>query len=156
MFISEAWAQSAGGGGGDILTTMFPLLLIFAVFYFLIIRPSQKKQKDHREMLAAIRRGDKVVTGGGIFGTVTKVVSDDEVQVEISDGIRVKIARATLASVMSKTEPVKEKAKDKDKDKESDKEDEEQKPKAANDSEASDKGEKKEGASLLSRLTGKD
>ena len=111
-------------------------------------------------MLAAIRRGDKVVTGGGIFGTVTKVVSDDEVQVEISEGVRVKIARATLASVMSKTEPVKEKAKDKDKDKdkdkESDKEDEEQKPKSANDSEASDKDEKKEGASLLSRLTGKD
>ena len=150
MFISEAWAQSAGGGGGDIMTTMFPLLLIFAVFYFLIIRPSQKKQKEHREMLAAIRRGDKVVTGGGIFGTVTKVVSDDEVQVEISDGVRVKIARATLASVVSKTEPVK------DKDKRSDKEGEEQKPKAANDTEASDKGEKKEGVSLLSRLTGKD
>ena len=64
MFISEAWAQGGGGGGGDILTTMFPLLLIFAVFYFLIIRPSQKKQKDHREMLPALRRGDKVVTGG--------------------------------------------------------------------------------------------
>ena len=154
MFISEAWAQSAGGGGGDIMTTMFPLLLIFAVFYFLIIRPSQKKQKEHREMLAAIRRGDKVVTGGGIFGTVTKVVSDDEVQVEISDGVRVKIARATLASVVSKTEPVKEKAKDKDK--RPDKEGEEQKPKAANDTEASDKDEKKEGSSLLSRLTGKD
>ena len=154
MFISEAWAQSAGGGGGDILTTMFPLLLIFAVFYFLIIRPSQKKQKEHREMLAAIRRGDKVVTGGGIFGTVTKVVSDDEVQVEISDGVRVKIARATLASVVSKTEPVKEKAKDKDK--RSDKEGEEQKPKAANDTVASDKDEKKEGSSLLSRFTGKD
>ncbi|MEC8138475.1 MAG: preprotein translocase subunit YajC [Pseudomonadota bacterium] len=154
MFISEAWAQSAGGGGGDIMTTMFPLLLIFAVFYFLIIRPSQKKQKEHREMLAAIRRGDKVVTGGGIFGTVTKVVSDDEVQVEISDGVRVKIARATLASVVSKTEPVGEKAKDKDK--KSNKEGEEQKPKAANDTEASDKDEKKEGVSLLSRLTGKD
>ena len=136
------------------MTTMFPLLLIFAVFYFLIIRPSQKKQKEHREMLAAIRRGDKVVTGGGIFETVTKVVSDDEVQVEISDGVRVKIARATLASVVSKTEPVKEKAKDKDK--RSDKEGEEQKPKAANDTEASDKDEKKEGVSLLSRLTGKD
>ena len=98
-------------------------------------------------MLAAIRRGDKVVTGGGIFGTVTKVVSDDEVQVEISDGVRVKIARATLASVVSKTEPVREKAKDKDK--KSDKEGEEQKPKAANDTEASDKDEKKEGVSLL-------
>ena len=99
-------------------------------------------------MLAALRRGDKVVTGGGIFGTVTKVISDDEVQVEISDGIKVKIARATLTNVMSKTEPVKEKSKDKD--------EEEEKPKAANDSGASDKSEKKEGSSLLGRLTGKD
>ena len=148
MFISEAWAQGGGGGGGDILTTMFPLLLIFAVFYFLIIRPSQKKQKDHREMLAALRRGDKVVTGGGIFGTVTKVISDDEVQVEIADGIKVKIARATLTNVMSKTEPVKDKPKDKD--------EEEKKPKEANDPNASDKSEKKEGSSLLGRLTGKD
>jgi preprotein translocase subunit YajC len=123
-------------------------LLIFAVFYFLIIRPSQKKQKEHREMLAALRRGDKVVTGGGIFGTVTKVISDDEVQVEISDGIKVKIARATLTNVMSKTEPVKDKPKDKDENKE-----EKEKEKKTEDS---DIGEKKEGSSLLGRLTGKN
>ena len=105
-------------------------------------------------MLAALRRGDKVVTGGGIFGTVTKVISDDEVQVEIADGIKVKIARATLTNVMSKTEPVKDKPKDKDKDK--GKDEEEKKPKEANDPDVSDKNEKKEGSSLLGRLTGKD
>jgi preprotein translocase subunit YajC len=79
---------------------MFPLLLIFAVFYFLLIRPQQKKMKEHREMLVAVRRGDKVVTGGGIIGTVSKVISDDEIQVEIAEGVKVKIARSTLASVM--------------------------------------------------------
>ncbi len=150
MFISEAWAQGAGGaGGGDIFSMMFPLILIFAVFYFLLIRPQQKKVKEHREMLGAVRRGDKVVTGGGIIGTVAKVISDDELQVEIAEGVKVKIARATIASVMSKTEPVKEKeasAKS------------EKKPEPANDAgdRADKKDEKKEGASLISRLTGKD
>ena len=149
MFISEAWAQGAGGaGGGDIFSMMFPLILIFAVFYFLLIRPQQKKVKEHREMLGAVRRGDKVVTGG-IIGTVAKVISDDELQVEIAEGVKVKVARATIASVMSKTEPVKEKeasAKS------------EKKPEPANDAgdQADKKDEKKEGASLISRLTGKD
>ena len=144
MLVSEAWAQGAGGaGGGDIFTMMFPLVLIFAVFYFLLIRPQQKKMKEHREMLAAVRRGDKVVTGGGIIATVAKVVSDDELQVEIAEGVKVKIARSTLASVMSKTEPIKEPEK-------------KEKPQAANDEAGKDNEEKKEGASLLSRLTGKD
>jgi len=133
MLISEAWAQGAGGGGGDIFSMMFPLLLIFAVFYFLLIRPQQKKMKEHREM--------KVVTGGGIIGTVAKVISDDEVQVEIAEGVKVKIARATLASVMSKTEPVKDSGETK-------------KPEAANDSGGTEV--KKEGGSLLGRLMGKD
>ncbi len=142
MLISEAWAQGAGGaGGGEFF--WFPLVLIFAVFYFLLIRPQQKKMKEHREMLAAVRRGDKVVTGGGIIGTIAKVVSDDELQVEIAEGVKVKIARSTLASVMSKTEPVKEPEK-------------KEKPQAANDSAGKDKEYKKEGASLLNRLTGKD
>ena len=141
MLISEAWAQGAGGGGGDIFSMMFPLLLIFAVFYFLLIRPQQKKMKEHREMLVAVRRGDKVVTGGGIIGTVSKVISDDEIQVEIAEGVKVKIARSTLASVMSKTEPVKDSGETK-------------KPEAANDSDGRE--EKKEGGSLLGRLMGKD
>ena len=143
MLISEAWAQGAGGaGGGDIFSMMFPLVLIFAVFYFLLIRPQQKKMKDHREMLAAVRRGDKVVTGGGIIGTVAKVVSDDELQVEIAEGVKVKISRSTLASVMSKTEPLKEPEK-------------KEKSRAVNDEAGKDKEDKKEGSSLLNRLTGK-
>ncbi len=143
MLISEAWAQGAGGaGGGDIFSMMFPLVLIFAVFYFLLIRPQQKKMKDHREMLAAVRRGDKVVTGGGIIGTVAKVTSDDELQVEIAEGVKVKISRSTLASVMSKTEPLKEPEK-------------KEKPQAINDEAGKDKEDKKEGSSLLNRLTGK-
>ena len=143
MLISEAWAQGAGGaGGGDIFSMMFPLVLIFAVFYFLLIRPQQKKMKDHREMLAAVRRGDKVVTGGGIIGTVAKVTSDDELQVEIAEGVKVKISRSTLASVMSKTEPLREPEK-------------KEKPQANNDEAGKDNEEKKEGSSLLNRLTGK-
>ena len=143
MLISEAWAQGAGGaGGGDIFSMMFPLVLIFAVFYFLLIRPQQKKMKDHREMLAAVRRGDKVVTGGGIIGTVAKVTSDDELQVEIAEGVKVKISRSTLASVMSKTEPLKEPEK-------------KEKPQANNDDAGKDKEDKKEGSSLFNRLTGK-
>ena len=143
MLISEAWAQGAGGaGGGDIFSMMFPLVLIFAVFYFLLIRPQQKKMKDHREMLAAVRRGDKVVTGGGIIGTVAKVTSDDELQVEIAEGVKVKISRSTLASVMSKTEPLREPEK-------------KEKPQANNDEAGKDKEDKKEGSSLLNRLTGK-
>ena len=96
-------------------------------------------------MLVAVRRGDKVVTGGGIIGTVAKVLSDDEVQVEIAEGVKVKIARSTLASVMSKTEPVKDSGETK-------------KPEAANDSGGTEdkKEEKKEGGSLLGRLMGKD
>ena len=143
MLISEAWAQGAGGaGGGDIFSMMFPLVLIFAVFYFLLIRPQQKKMKDHREMLAAVRRGDKVVTGGGIIGTVAKVTSDDELQVEIAEGVKVKISRSTLASVMSKTEPLREPEK-------------KEKPQADNDEAGKDKEDKKEGSRLLNRLTGK-
>jgi preprotein translocase subunit YajC len=83
-----------------------PLILIFIVFYFLLIRPQQKKMKAHKTMLGAIRRGDKVVTGGGIFGTVTKVIDDDDVTVEIADGVKVRVQRSLVSAVMSKTEPV--------------------------------------------------
>lgn len=107
MFISEAWAQSAGGvaGGADLFSTFLPLILIFAVFYFLLIRPQQKKQKEHQAKLAAVRRGDKVLTGGGFYGTVTKVVDDNEIQVELAEGVKVKAATNTLLDVISKTEP---------------------------------------------------
>ncbi|MCG8545484.1 MAG: preprotein translocase subunit YajC [Alphaproteobacteria bacterium] len=106
MFISTAWAQGGGGAGGGLLEAMIPLVLIFAVFYFLLIRPQQKKAKAHREMLAAVRRGDRVITGGGIYGTVTKVVNDSEVVVQIADAVKVRVARGMISEVLSKTEPV--------------------------------------------------
>jgi preprotein translocase subunit YajC len=114
MFISQAFAQSAGGapGGAGMLTSFLPLILIFVVFYFLLIRPQQKKQKEHKAMLAAVRRGDKIVTAGGIIGTVSKVIGDDELSVEIAEGVKVKVARSMVSTVLSKTEPAKSDAKD--------------------------------------------
>ena len=84
---------------------MLPLVLIFVVFYFLLIRPQQKKMKSHRALVQGLRRGDRVVTGGGLIGTVSKVVSDNELQVEISDGVRVKVVRQTIQDVLTKPEP---------------------------------------------------
>lgn len=104
MLISPAYAQTAGGTGFD-LVSLAPLLLIFVVFYFLLIRPQQQKMKAHRALLGAIRRNDRVLTGGGIIGVVTKVVSDGELIVEIAEGVRVRVARATITDVLSKTEP---------------------------------------------------
>jgi preprotein translocase subunit YajC len=107
MWISPAYAQAAGGGmGGFDIVSLLPLVLIFVVFYFLLIRPQQQKMKAHRAMLSAIRRNDRVLTGGGIIGTVTKVVSDGELIVEIAEGVRVRVARGTIAEVLSRTEPV--------------------------------------------------
>jgi preprotein translocase subunit YajC len=98
-----------------------PMVLVLVVFYFLMIRPQQQKAKDHRTMLAALRRGDRVVTGGGIVGTVAKVVSNDEVLVDIAEGTRVRVLRSTITSVLAKTEPVAAKGdKDKDGDKDGD------------------------------------
>jgi preprotein translocase subunit YajC len=110
MFVSPAYALSAGGGGSG-FEALLPLVLIFAVFYFLLIRPQQKKMKQHKEMLSAVRRGDKVVTGGGIIGTVTRVVDDHELSVEIAKGVRVKVQRGTISGIIAKTEPVKGAAK---------------------------------------------
>ena len=109
MVISPAYAQDAGGLGGFDLLSLAPLVLIFVVFYFLLIRPQQKKAKDHREMIGAVRRGDNVVTGGGIIGRVTKVIDDERVQVQIADDVRVEIARPTLANVLARGAPAFEK-----------------------------------------------
>ncbi|HER25835.1 MAG TPA: preprotein translocase subunit YajC [Rhodospirillales bacterium] len=106
MFVSPAYAQAAGAAGGG-LEALFPLVLIFVVFYFLLIRPQQKKAKQHKAMLDAIRRGDKIITGGGILGSVTKVIDDNEVMIEIADGVKVRVQRSLIASIISKTEPVK-------------------------------------------------
>ena len=106
MFISTAWAQSGGaGGGGDIFTAMLPLVLIFAVFYFLLIRPQQKKMKTHQAMIGSLKRGDKIVTGGGVHGTVTKVLNDAECMVEIAEGVRIKIARGTITTLLTPRDP---------------------------------------------------
>jgi len=105
MFISPAYAQAAGGDAASAFTSFIPLILIFVVFYFLLIRPQQKKMKEHRAMLEAIRRGDKIVTNGGIIGTVTKVVDERELQLEIAENVRVRIMRDMIASVMARTEP---------------------------------------------------
>ena len=104
MFISPAWAQAGGGGGGDIFTAMLPLVLIFAVFYFLLIRPQQKKMKTHQAMIGNLRRGDKVITGGGVYGTVTKVLNEAEVMIEIAEGFRIKIARGTISTLLTQRE----------------------------------------------------
>src|SRR5205814_1225298 len=98
MLISPAYAQGTGLLDQSALVQFLPLVLIFVVFYFLLIRPQQKKQKDQRAMLGALRRGDRVVTGGGILGTVSKVVSPEEVGVDIASGVRVRIGRSTSPS----------------------------------------------------------
>lgn len=104
MLISPAYAQSADAGmfGGSGLMSLLPLILIFVVFYFLLIRPQQKKVKEHREMVGNLRRGDKVVTSGGIIGQITKVVSENEIQLEIADGVRVRCSRGMIASLYAK------------------------------------------------------
>src|SRR5207253_8659056 len=105
MLISPAYAQGTGLLDQSALVQFLPLVLIFVVFYFLLIRPQQKKQKDQRAMLGALRRGDRVVTGGGILGTVSKVVSPEEVEVDIASGVRVRIVRSTITSVLAKPDP---------------------------------------------------
>jgi preprotein translocase subunit YajC len=103
MLISPAYAQDAAGGGG-LLVQILPLILIFAIFYFLLIRPQQKKMKEHREMLSALKRGDRVVTGGGIVGTITRVRDDsDEMEVEVAPGVKVTVVRGTIASLLKPT-----------------------------------------------------
>ncbi len=106
MFISQAWAQGTGGGSGDFLVQLFPLILIFVVFYFLLIRPQQAKVRAQREMLSGVKRGDRVVTGGGIIGLVTKVISDNEVQVELAEGVRVRIIKQTITDIVTRGESV--------------------------------------------------
>jgi preprotein translocase subunit YajC len=101
---SPAYAQAAGGAGGG-YGFFVMLALMFGVFYFLLIRPQQKRQKEHKAMIDAVRRGDTVVTSGGMIGRVTKVFDDNELQVELADNVRVRVIKTTLADVRNKTEP---------------------------------------------------
>jgi preprotein translocase subunit YajC len=110
MLITSAYAQASGGGGSDFLIQLMPILLMFVIFYMLLLRPQQQRAKAHREMVANIRRGDVVVTSGGIIGKVTKVKDDGEIEVEIADNTRVRVIKGTVAEVRVKGEPVKESA----------------------------------------------
>ena len=108
MFITPAFAQGATAGGSDMIVSLLPFVAIFVIMYFLILRPQQKRSKQHQEMVKNVRRGDNVVTSGGLIGKVTKVVDDDQVEVEISDGVRVRQMRSMVSEVRAKGEPVKD------------------------------------------------
>jgi preprotein translocase subunit YajC len=110
MFISPAYAQAAVGGDGNLLMSLLPFILIFVIMYFLILRPQQKRVKQHQELVKNVRRGDTVVTSGGLVGKVTKVVDDDQIEVEIADNVRVRQMRQMVADVRAKGEPVKDEA----------------------------------------------
>ena len=114
MFGSSAFAQSllGGGAGGDggMLMSLLPFVLIFVIMYFLILRPQQKRAKSHQEMVKNVRRGDTVVTQGGLVGRVTKVIDDDQIEIEIADEVRIRQLRAMLSEVRAKGEPVKDEA----------------------------------------------
>ena len=93
---------------GGAIAQFLPLILIFAIMYFLLIRPQQKKMKEHQAMVDAVRRGDQVVTQGGMIGKVSKVKEgENEIEVEIADGVRVRVVKSTIAQVLNKTEPAK-------------------------------------------------
>ncbi len=108
MFVTPAYAQAAGGAP-SMITSLLPFVLIFAVMYFLIIRPQRQRMKKHEEMIGAVRRGDTIVTSGGLIGKVTKVLDDSgELQVELCEGVRVRIVRTMVSDVRAKGEPAKD------------------------------------------------
>ncbi|HTV29051.1 MAG TPA: preprotein translocase subunit YajC [Xanthobacteraceae bacterium] len=113
MIISTVYAQlGLGGPGGanNMLVNFTPFILIIVIMYFLILRPQQKRMKQHQEMVKGLRRGDIVVTNGGLVGKVTKVADDEQIEVEISDGVRVRQMRSMVSEVRAKGEPIKESA----------------------------------------------
>lgn len=106
MIITPAYAAAPAAGGGDFFLQLMPILLMIVIFYFLLFRPQQQRIKAHREMVANIRRGDTVVTSGGIVGKVARVRDDsNEVEVEIAENTRIRVVRGTIAEVRSKSEP---------------------------------------------------
>ena len=118
MFISEALAQTATTAApqGDLfsqLGTFAPLVLIFIVFYFLMIRPQQKRQKEHQAMVRAAKRGDRIVTSGGIVGVITKAIdTDNDVEVEIAQGVKVRVVRTAISDVLNRNPQAAKPAKD--------------------------------------------
>lgn len=113
MFTTPAFAQTlfgGAGGEGSMLMSLLPFALIFVIMYFLILRPQQKRAKTHQEMVKNVRRGDTVITNGGLIGKVTKVIDDDQVEIEIADGVRIRQMRQMVTDVRAKGEPVKDEA----------------------------------------------
>src|SRR6201995_6176125 len=111
MLFTPAYAQTAAGGDtSGMLGMLLPFQIIFVIMYFLILRPQQKKVKEHADLVKNVRRGDTIVTPGGLVGKVTKVVDDDQVEFEISDGVRVRQMRQMITAVRTKGEPAREKA----------------------------------------------
>src|SRR5262245_43916736 len=110
MFVTPAFAQASPffGGGGDLWQTLLPFVVIFVIMYFLVLRRQQKRAKEHQELIKNLRRGDTVITSGGLVGKVTKVVDDDQIEVEIADGVRVRQVRSMVSGVRAKGEPVKD------------------------------------------------
>jgi preprotein translocase subunit YajC len=109
VFITPAFAQAAGGGGGgpmDLIVQLIPFALILVIMYFLILRPQQKRAKDHADLIKNLRRGDSVITSGGLIGKVTKIVDDAEVELEIAPNVRVRVVRGLITDVRAKGEPV--------------------------------------------------
>ena len=118
MFITPAYAQGSlgslfgggAGGEGNLVIQLLPFILIFVIMYFLILRPQQKRVKSHQEMVKNVRRGDTVITNGGLIGKVTKVIDDDQIEIEIADDVRIRQLRTMLTDVRAKGEPVKDEA----------------------------------------------
>ena len=110
-FMGTANAQVLGGAGG--MTGFLPIIAIFAIMYFFVIRPQSKKAKEHREMVAALKRGDRVVVANGILGVVSKIIDEAEVAVEIASGVEIKVVRSSVSQVISKKTPVDKEASDK-------------------------------------------
>lgn len=110
MFVTPAYAQGPAGGGMELFSSFVPIILLIAIFWFLIFRPQQKRMKEHKAMLAAVKRGDTIVTSGGIVGKVTKVVENEDIEIEIAQGVKVKVVRTMIADVRTKSEPVNDNA----------------------------------------------
>jgi preprotein translocase subunit YajC len=107
MWITPAFAQGATGSGGfETYFQLLPFVAIFVIMYFLILRPQQKRVKQHQEMVKNLRRGDSVVTSGGTVGKVTKLVDDDQIEIEIAQGVRVRQMKSMVSEVRAKGEPV--------------------------------------------------
>jgi preprotein translocase subunit YajC len=108
MLVTPAYAQASPMGGDSILLQLLPFILIFVIMYFLILRPQQRRAREHQELVKNLRRGDTVITSGGLLGKVTKVVDDEQIEVEIAEGVRVRQIRSMVSGVRAKGEPAKD------------------------------------------------